>query len=229
LNILFWDIDGTLLRAARAGIYAFQEATEELYHTLIDFTGIKTSGMTDYYIAEQIINNITGHQSTHEKTSALIKRYEELLPAHLAARKGIIMPSVQAILVHFDKRQDYISLLLTGNTYAAAAAKLRHYGLAKYFDFTASAFCHQSPDRSAIASQALQSIQQHYPSMACNNIFIIGDTPNDIQCGKAIGARTIAVATGIYSLDVLSSHKPWWAIECLPSPAEFESKLQSLT
>jgi phosphoglycolate phosphatase len=56
---------------------------------------------------------------------------------------------------------------------------------------------------------------------------VIGDTPLDIRCGREIGARTVAVATGTFSLQELSTQSPWWWVEQLPDPAEFISRLSA--
>lgn len=219
MQLLFWDIDGTLLKTAKAGLYAFEQATEELYGEQFDFTQMKTAGVTDYYIASQIIYKITGHESTLEAAHALISRYEALLVEQLALRKGYLLPYVLDILNYLQQRPEYISLLLTGNTVNGAQAKLSYYNLAHYFDFTASAFGHNSPHRTDIAIQALSLVQQKYPS--ADQIYVIGDTPNDIECGKIIGAKTIAVATGAYSVEELTAYSPWWTTKTLPAPDQF--------
>ena len=58
-------------------------------------------------------------------------------------------------------------------------------------------------------------------AFAPENIWVIGDTPHDIDCANAIGARTIAVATGGYSLAELQAHGAWRVLEQLPPPNEF--------
>lgn len=221
MRILFWDIDGTLLKTAKAGLYAFEQVVEETLHTSFDFTTIKTAGMTDYYIAHQVIQLATGRQPANNEICQLIARYEEVLPSHLAARQGHLTPSVKEILINLHNRKDYTSLLLTGNTAIGAKAKLIHYGLDGFFNFTHSAFCNNCFNRSEISTQALSIVSEHYPAVALDQIYVIGDTPNDINCGKVIGARTIAVATGSYSLEELTAYSPWWAASALPSPTEF--------
>jgi phosphoglycolate phosphatase len=52
-------------------------------------------------------------------------------------------------------------------------------------------------------------------------VFVVGDTPHDVECARAIGARTIAVATGGYTLDELRAYDPWRAFDELPPPEEF--------
>ncbi len=225
LKILFWDIDGTLLRTARAGLYAFEQATEELYAAKPDFTTVTTAGMTDCHIAAQIIAVATGREPRENEAAALVQRYVELLPAHLAAREGFVIPPVLDILNQLAADPGYVSLLLTGNTAAGARAKLTYYNIAHFFDFAASAFGDDCKNRAEIAARALASARQWYPAVRPENMFVIGDTPNDVSCGKTIGARTVAVATGTYSAAELAVHAPWWVVERLPAPAEFMAKI----
>jgi phosphoglycolate phosphatase-like HAD superfamily hydrolase len=56
-------------------------------------------------------------------------------------------------------------------------------------------------------------------------VYVIGDTPHDIQSGRAIGARVIAVATGGYSVEELGPLNPWWLLQELPSPDQFLDRL----
>jgi phosphoglycolate phosphatase-like HAD superfamily hydrolase len=223
LQLLFWDIDGTLITTTRAGLYAFEQATEELYGEQFDFAQLKTAGMTDYYLASQIIYKITGHEPTQEATHALIRRYETLLAHHLAVRKGYVLPSVLDILLYLQKQSEFISLLLTGNTIHGSHTKLSYFKLDHFFDFTASGFGHNTPRRTDIAIEALSLAQQKYP--AIDQIYVIGDTPHDIECGKAIGAKTIAVATGSHTVEELTTHSPWWITKTLPAPDQFLQKL----
>lgn len=226
MNVLFWDIDGTLMKTAKAGLYAFQQASYDLFGVTADFGPIETAGMTDCYISAQIIRQVTKEEPEVHKVKEMVERYEELLCSHLTARAGEVMPNVEAILAHFHAKDDFVSLLLTGNTTAGARAKLRRYNLDQYFDFDASGFGDNCQNRTALAHQALANARKHY-AVDSSQIFVIGDTPNDIACGKAIDAYTVAIATGIYPLDELINHSPWWAVPQLPAPHEFEAKLKS--
>lgn len=227
MKILFWDIDGTLIKTDRAGLYAFQQAAKELLNLQVDFSSIKTAGMTDCYIAEQIIK-LNGYNAKPFEINKLIKHYEQLLPQHLLIRKGQLMPNIIELLNYFHDRNDIISLLLTGNTITGARAKLLRYGIEQYFDFSISAFGDNCPDRLDLAIDALNKATSRYPDIKNSDIFVIGDTPNDVRCGKFISANTIAVATGSYSLEELAEHSPWWTVDVLPEPKEFEAKLMSL-
>lgn len=228
LNILFWDIDGTLLRTNRAGLYAFQQAARELLGGEIDFNGIETSGMTDHYIADQVIRSITGQTPAHDDILRLVSRYEELLPAQLEIHQGYLLPSVRSILTELHDHPSFVSTLLTGNNPGGAKIKLSFFNIAHYFDFSLGAFSLQCRTRRDVADQAKRLLTDRYPDISFARVFVIGDTPHDVDCGKYIGAQTIAVATGTHSFANLRAHAPWWALETLPSPAEFIKKIETV-
>jgi phosphoglycolate phosphatase-like HAD superfamily hydrolase len=226
LKILFWDIDGTLIKTGKAGLFAFEQATAEIWSKTIDFSQITTAGMTDYSIAAEIVEAVAGRPARAAEVIRLAERYEELLDDHLAQREGIVLPSIREILDRVHRTDEYKSLLLTGNSRVGAELKMRKFGLDHYFDFDSSAFCNRHHTRDEVAAIALAYMQAQTvgPAAAC----VIGDTPNDIRCGKAIGAYTIGVATGGYPLAKLESCSPWWAVERLPSAEEFFEKLKSV-
>lgn len=227
MKVIFWDIDGTLIKTGKAGLYAFSQATDEILGKQPDFSTIHTAGSTDSYIAAEIILNATGLTASEKQITALVRRYEELLPEYLAKCQGHTISPVVDILTYLKDQPDMMSLLLTGNTIFGAKSKLKQYNLAHFFDFSTSAFGDIFQKRSDIAAYALSCIHKRFPELIVDDIFIIGDTPNDIHCGKSIGARTIAVATGMYSLNELVTHSPWWGVTCLPAPEEFVHKLST--
>ena len=154
---------------------------------------------------------------------AMVRRYEELLPASLPLKRGSVLPNVREILEHLESRTDVRSYLLTGNTRGGARAKLTYYGLIDFF--ADGAFAEDDGDRSSIARRALTLARQEAP-VADDGVFVIGDTPHDIECAKAIGARTIAVATGGYEMEELQAHGPWRIFKALPACEEFASLIR---
>ena len=117
-----------------------------------------------------------------------------------------------------DRAGQVRSYLLTGNTRGGARAKLSYYGLAEYF--ADGAFAEDTGDRASIARRALDLARRSGP-IAEERLFVIGDTPHDIHCANAIAARTIAVATGPYSVDELAAEGAWHALAQLPAPDDF--------
>jgi phosphoglycolate phosphatase-like HAD superfamily hydrolase len=220
MTVLFWDIDGTLITTGRAGMFAWNDSVKELTGRDFDLrTEIRTAGLTDYQIAVRTFETI-GLKPDERQLKRLVERYEELLPASLPRRNGYVLPNVREILEHFRDSADVRSYLLTGNTRGGARAKLTYYGLVDFFPD--GAFAENAGARSSIALRALELARAAGP-VADDQIFVIGDTPHDIECAGAIGARTIAVATGGYTLEELAEHRPWRVFAELPSPGDFSA------
>lgn len=206
---LFWDIDGTLLTTARAGIFAWEDAVREVTGEETDFGSLKTAGLTDAEIALLIA------EEDREVAARLLASYERRLPGVLDRRQGHVMPNVRENLEALSGRDDVVNMLLTGNVAGGAEAKLRHYGLWDFFAETGGAFSVEGSDRPSIARRARELAGEP----AGEQMVVIGDTPHDVSCGKAIGARTLAVATGPgYDLDELRACDPWQALAALPDP-----------
>ncbi|OFW15060.1 MAG: hypothetical protein A3F70_14315 [Acidobacteria bacterium RIFCSPLOWO2_12_FULL_67_14] len=222
MTVLFWDIDGTLLTTLRAGMVAWNASVRELTGRDFDLkTELRSAGLTDYQIALKTFETLDLTPDT-ETLDRLVRRYEELLPASLPLKNGYVLPNVREILEHLRDRADVRSYLLTGNTRGGARAKLTHFGLVDFFD--EGAFAEDAGPRSTIATRALD-LARRGGSVADDAIFVIGDTPHDIECARAIGARTIAVATGGYTLEELQAHDPWRAFPELPQVDQFVSLL----
>jgi phosphoglycolate phosphatase len=215
--VLFWDIDGTLLTTGKGGVPAWEQAVREVTGREFQLASIRIPGLTDYQIAVRTFD-LLGVDADMATLHRMVARYESLLPEYLPQRQGQVMPNVREILDATAGRDDIRSYLLTGNTRGGAKAKLTHYGLFQYF--ADGAFAEDPGERSTIAVRALELARQAGP-IADESLFVIGDTPHDVECAKAIGAKTIAVSTGGYSSDELQSHHPWRVLNELPPADEF--------
>ena len=209
---LFWDVDGTLLTTARAGVFSLEDALEQVTGVRADLQGMATAGMTDYAIAETALREV-GHPADEPTVREFLRVHGEQLPRYLDRRQGHVMPEVREVLDDLSGREDVVNLLLTGNVEPGAYAKLRHYGLDGFFR-SGGAFCTGPGPRDEIARRAAALAGGTTP-------YVIGDTPADVACGKSIGARTIAVATGSYSTEELAATEPSHALEHLPAPDAF--------
>ena len=217
MTVLFWDIDGTLLTTGRAGVPAWEAAVREVIGRDFELSSIRVAGLTDYQIAVRTFEML-GVDADEGTVRTMVRRYEELLPSSLPLKHGSVLPNVREILEHLDSRSDVRSYLLTGNTRGGAKAKLTHYRLSHFFPD--GAFAEDAGERSTIAARALALARRAGP-VADHAVFVIGDTPHDIHCANAIGARTIAVGTGGYSVEELGEHQPWRVFAELPPADEF--------
>lgn len=215
--VLFWDIDGTLLTTGKAGVPAWEASVLEVTGREFQLSSIRVPGLTDYQIAVKTFEML-GLEPGPGQLERMVRGYEERLPTALPGRAGQVFPNVREILEHTRTRDDVRSYLLTGNTRAGARAKLTHYDL--FHLFPDGAFAEDTRERSTIAERGLELARRAGP-IDEEALFVIGDTPHDIHCANAIGARTIAVATGGYTAEELAAHAPWRVLPQLPPVDEF--------
>ena len=217
MTVLFWDIDGTLLTTARGGMFAWDDGVKEITGRDFQLQSLRVPGLTDYQIAVRTFEML-GVEADERTVRAMVRRYEEMLPSSLPLKRGSVLPNVREILEHLEGRGDVRSYLLTGNTRGGARAKLTHYHLSHFFPD--GAFAEDAGERATIAARALELARRAGP-VGDDSVFVIGDTPHDIHCANAIGARTIAVGTGGYTVEELVEHQPWRVFAELPPVDEF--------
>jgi phosphoglycolate phosphatase-like HAD superfamily hydrolase len=226
VTIVFWDIDGTLLTTGRAGIFAWEDACRTVTGRQLELQSLRTDGLTDHLIAARILE-LQGGAADPDAVSRMVDCYESRLPVRLPERQGRVLTGVHGILDYLRaRRPDVHSMLLTGNTAAGARAKLEYYGLQEFFD--GGAFSRDTAPRTDIASRALAAVRSRFPDAAIEpeHVFVVGDTPHDIDCARAIGARAIAVATGTYGIEALTAHGAWQVLPELPDPPTFATLLE---
>jgi len=223
MKILLWDIDGTLLNTDRAGMHAWVQALGEEHGSPVDVNSMSPAGMTDGGIAKDAIADVLCREYSAELAASLLGRYVELLPEWLERRtNGFIHPNVAEILQAAAARSDIENALLTGNLEAGARLKLGHHSILDFFAW--GAFADHGIKRRDIARHARSQAEARHGD-AIEAIYVIGDTRHDIDCGKAIEARTIAVGTGPFGAEELAQFEPWWAIEHLPDAHAFLTRL----
>src|SRR5438094_6064847 len=205
-RLLLFDIDGTLIHSGGAGVQALKSAFKERFGIADDLHDIEIAGMTDSGIVVSILNK---HKipATNENLSAFLDSYVHFLSLELPRRKGKLLPGVLKLLEKLKSRSHLVLALLTGNVSRGARLKLEHYGVWHFFEFGAFADDHR--DRNQLGRFARSgATEKHRREVASSEIDVIGDTPRDIACGKALGARTVAVATGRTSRDELAKYQP---------------------
>ena len=210
-RLLLFDIDGTLIHSAGAGVQALKEALRERHGIEDDLRDIEIAGMTDSGIVVSILKK---HKipATNENITAFLDSYVHLLSLELPRRKGKLLPGVFELLEKLRSRPHLVLALLTGNVSRGAQLKLEHYGVWHFFEF--GAFADDHHDRNQLGSFARSRAEEkHGREFSASEIDVIGDTPRDIACGKAFGARTIAVATGTWSREELAKHEPDFLID----------------
>jgi phosphoglycolate phosphatase-like HAD superfamily hydrolase len=206
LHLVLFDIDGTLIASGGAG-KAAMEAALRLEFGIAELTdGVPYSGRTDRAIGLELLH-LHGIAAVPENWHRLRKAYLHHLPASLARHRGQVLPGIRALLEHLVTQSEVAVGLLTGNIQEGARLKLGHYRLDHHFAF--GGFGDQHLDRDDVARDALVAGRQHLGELGTlGQVWVIGDTPLDIQCARAIGARVAAVATGLHPVDELAAARP---------------------
>lgn len=204
-RLLLWDIDGTLISTGAAGHRAIELATAQRFGTA-DLDGVEIAGRTDTSIAHQVLEKY-GEPITQENMKSFLELYLGLLAQELPRSHGRVMPGVLELLQRAQHRSDTILGLLTGNLQRGAQLKLEHYKLWHFFIL--GAFADDHHDRNQLGAFALTRVRERYGTeLLPDQVDVIGDTGHDIACGKAFGARTIAIATGSWSRSRLAECQP---------------------
>jgi phosphoglycolate phosphatase-like HAD superfamily hydrolase len=206
MNICLFDIDGTLLSSGGAGKAAMEAALESEFGTPPSAGDVPFSGRTDRAITQDLFDYHGVDWST-PNWERFLAAYLNHLPSCLARHKGKVLPGISELLDNLDGQESVALGLLTGNVQDGARLKLGHYGLFDYFSF--GGFGDHHMDRDDVAREALQVIHRQFDgSFDLHNTWVIGDTPLDIRCARAIGARAVAVATGFHPYDELAAEGP---------------------
>jgi phosphoglycolate phosphatase len=213
-RILLWDIDGTLIRSTKVG--SFKDYTvpmlEEVFGTAGRLPEKKVSGMTDLQIiGEALKHEGFTHDHIRERVHDLRESYMKAMHKFTGNDEPVfeVLPGVREVLQAVTDHPRYQSALLTGNIEPAAWLKMELMGLAEFFPLP-GAFGDESHDRRDLPTLAAERIRKHLQTnLATDQFIVIGDTPNDIECAKHFGARSLAVNTGrFYSVEEL--------VECQP-------------
>ena len=197
-KILLFDIDGTLLLSGKAGYRALTRTFEEFFDVARGFDGIPVAGMTDEIILTAALER-AGVTAGVETRAQFHTRYCELFADEIhfpGPRKGL-MPGVAALLETLSQYDEVRCGLVTGNFASPARIKLEHFNLWRFFHF--GAYGDDASARDELVPIAVERARSDGVVVArAGDVVVIGDTPLDVQCAAAAGARSVAVATGSY-------------------------------
>ena len=197
MRLILFDIDGTLLRDGIASKIAFARALRETYNTTGPIQGFRFAGMTDPECVSSIMRLAGVEDSViYQRREECLRRYVELLATEMREHQdGHLFPGVRELLERLNKLDQVLVGLLTGNVLRGAELKLKRWNLEPYFRF--GAFGDDHEDRSVLAQIALEKARTlSGQTFTGAETTVIGDTPKDVACARAIGARAVAVATG---------------------------------
>ncbi len=204
MKAVLFDLDGTLLWTDGAGRRAIHRSLLEVLGIEHPARGFRFDGRTDPEIV-RLLAAAAGQPSGPAVVDAVLRRYVVLLEEELGrpGHRTTLYPGVRELLESLERRGDCIVGLLTGNVVAGADLKLRAAGLDPT-RFRVGAFGSDDPERAALPAVALRRLREGLGlDIGGAAVVIVGDTPSDVTCGRGIGARALAVATGSFSVSDL--------------------------
>ncbi|MBI3993903.1 MAG: haloacid dehalogenase-like hydrolase [Candidatus Lambdaproteobacteria bacterium] len=206
-RLVLFDIDGTLLTTNGDAVRAMLRAYERVYGTRPVTDGFLMDGKTEL----QIVHELLAAAGLDEaRVTAGLPRfwasYVAELERRLAPERITVYPGVRPLLAALRARPALLLGLLTGNIEGSARLKLARAGLD---GFAVGAYGEHHRDRAALPAQAVAAAQASVGRrFTGKEIVVLGDTPNDVRCGRDLGVTTIAVATGLYSRAALAAEAP---------------------
>ena len=223
MHVCLFDIDGTLLNTGGAGQAAMEAAIQSEFKANPSVEGIYTVGRTDRAILDDLFAH---HGIEHSETTwkRFLDAYLGHLPQYLAKLDGLVLPGIRTLLKQLAEREDVAVGLLTGNYRQSARIKLEHYELVDYFEFGGFGDVHFNRDD--VARDAMQEVHRHLNgSISKERVWVIGDTPADVRCGRAVGANVVAVGTGVFSREDLEPTPPDYYFDDFSNPQSLLSLL----
>jgi phosphoglycolate phosphatase len=225
-RLILWDIDGTLTRGGRHAVEVFHDALRASYGLRGDPVRFNTSGMTDSQIALRLLASVDVAEADalaridafRDRYAAELERTKERLVGDLA-----MLPGVPETLAAIAER-GHIQSLLTGNYQPTARIKLACVGVDHWLDFEVGAFGSDHRDRNSLVPIAIEKVARlRGEHLRPEDAVVVGDTPRDIACARAGGARVVAVATGSYPIGELGE-----ADAVLDSLADVERAVEAI-
>lgn len=209
-RLILFDIDGTLLHSHGAGRRAMEGALLATFGTK-GSPVYRYDGKTDRQIVRDLMR---GEGFDDEEIDARMSQVMESYVAGLEREieaphtRVEVLTGVLQLLDALVYRSHCVIGLLTGNLEPGAQHKLNAAGIG-FERFTVGAFGSDHEVRSELPAIAQQRARERLGlEVDGRSVVIVGDTPSDILCGRPIGARAIAVATGHYTVDALAEHDP---------------------
>jgi phosphoglycolate phosphatase len=217
IRLILFDIDGTLIKTGGAGEKAFAKVCEREFNVPDATRHLHFAGRTDPSIVRDFFEKF-GIAATPEHFTRFFSAYVIWLEKILGTLDGSVLPGVRELIAGFQAMAHRPVIgLLTGNIKQGAQLKLTHYRL--WDSFTMGAYGDDHEDRNQIAAIARDRGSQILPQLRGEEILVIGDTPRDIQCARAIDAKILAVATGIFTMAQLREFQPHWLVPDLTGVA----------
>jgi phosphoglycolate phosphatase-like HAD superfamily hydrolase len=223
VRLILFDIDGTLLVTGGAGREATRLAMIEVFGTAARVDDHYFGGKTDW---QTLVELLRDHDVDEARIGEAMRAYDAAVGRHIAdvitRFEGGPCAGALELVEALRHRDDVVLGIVTGNVESAAPVKLRASGFDPAW-FPIGAFGNEAASRDDLPALALARAIEHVGvTIDGDRVIVVGDTPADIACARAVGALAVAVATGFASRDDLAEAGPDHLLDDLTA---FESEV----
>jgi phosphoglycolate phosphatase len=200
---VLFDVDETLVHTGGAGARSWMAAFQELHGVAADIGQHTSAGETDPQVARETFRGVLDREPTSAELSQLYAHYLLALAEDIwASEQYRVLPGAESTLLRLSDAGVVLGLV-SGAMEGAARTKLMPANLNRFFIF--GAYGSDSPDRPELTRLAVEKAARLHDQLTPSQVFVVGDTPRDIEAAQAAGAVSVGVASGHYSTDELAA------------------------
>lgn len=221
MKLLLFDIDQTLVNTGGAGLRALDRACQKLFQIDHAMEGISPHGKTDPAIVREILRvRMANPAPSVVEIATVLEAYLSFLKDEVRLSAYRVLPGIHSLLDELVARDDTVVGLATGNIEMGGRVKLERGDLNHFFHF--GGFGSDSEDRAELVRAATRKATAKTGVLfSPSNVFVIGDTPLDIDAGKQAGFKTVGVATGSYTVENLLASGATFAVTDLERDRDY--------
>ena len=208
MKLILFDVDGTLVSRVSIGEDAFVFAIKKVFNVNVKKPGDEFDGWTDKGIIFELLEEVgINRKEITKNLDEIYKNIVDYVKKNVDRVKDFkLFPGVKKLLEKLDKEGCIVGLL-TGNIEGKARIKMRKFGIDHFFKV--EAFGGVTENRNELVPIAIKQAEKKFKiKIRKEDVFIVGDTTRDVQCGKDNGVKTIAVCTGKYTRNCLLYTSP---------------------
>lgn len=216
IAVLF-DIDETLVHTGGAGARSWAWAFDQLHGVPADIGAHTSAGETDPQVGRKTFQAVLGREPSFDEMVRLYAKYLWHLSENIWTSTDYrVLDGVEALLGRLGEAGVIIGAI-SGAMEGAARTKMEPGKLNRYFTF--GAYGSDSPDRAELTEMGIaKAVRLHGHKLAPEQVYVVGDTPHDIEAAHAAGATGVGVATGHYNIDALRDAKADHVLSSLVEP-----------
>ena len=214
---VLFDIDETLVHTGDSGRRIWAWAFDQLHGVAADIGKHTSAGETDPQVGRETFHAVLGREPSHDEMARLYAAYLWHLSEDIWASKGYrVLDGVEETLRRIADAGAILGLI-SGAMEGAARIKMEPGKLGRYFVF--GAYGSDSPDRAEITRMAMaKAARLHGRDLTRDEVYVVGDTPRDIEAAHAAHATGVGVASGHYTVEELSAAQADHVLMALTEP-----------